>query len=410
MKLISPLLIVSLAAPASAQLAYGIDNHGPFFGQGDRLVSFDLSSPQQVTVIGHTGADDDYIFTGLDFDAAGDLYGYAVEQVGSTTVARGLYSIDTQTGAATFIGVGGLIGSDSINDLTYDHSSGLMYGIGNVPFGNNSVRLYRINLSTGIATLDRTITNVPFQLIVGLASDAQGRIFTHDITTDAVFEVIGTLVNFLGNQMTINTIFSQGMTFDPNTGTWYLAAWVDFIDRAQLHIIDKSNGLNTLVGSIGPLSTQLNKGLYELGDIAIPTLAEVGTAYCNPAVVNSTGVPAVISALGSDVVAQQSFLLKATELPPNKFGYFLASEGQALIANPGGSQGNLCLAQPLGRFAAQIQNSEANGEISIPVDLSAIPLLGTVMPGDTFNFQCWYRDNNPGSTSNFSDAVSVNFQ
>ncbi|MCP3916270.1 MAG: hypothetical protein GY711_12005 [bacterium] len=30
-------------------------------------------------------------------------------------------------------------------------------------------------------------------------------------------------------------------------------------------------------------------------------------------------------------------------------------------------------------------------------------------PGETWNFQCWYRDNNPGPTSNFTDAVSVTF-
>ncbi|MCP4035984.1 MAG: hypothetical protein GY733_03545 [bacterium] len=33
-----------------------------------------------------------------------------------------------------------------------------------------------------------------------------------------------------------------------------------------------------------------------------------------------------------------------------------------------------------------------------------------VQPGDTWNFQCWYRDNNPGPTSNFTDAVTVVLQ
>ncbi|MFT5291611.1 MAG: hypothetical protein ACI82F_003696, partial [Planctomycetota bacterium] len=30
-----------------------------------------------------------------------------------------------------------------------------------------------------------------------------------------------------------------------------------------------------------------------------------------------------------------------------------------------------------------------------------------VMAGQTWNFQCWSRDNNPGPTSNFTDAVSI---
>jgi hypothetical protein len=32
------------------------------------------------------------------------------------------------------------------------------------------------------------------------------------------------------------------------------------------------------------------------------------------------------------------------------------------------------------------------------------------MLGDTFHFQCWYRDVNPLPTSNFSDAVSITFE
>jgi hypothetical protein len=29
------------------------------------------------------------------------------------------------------------------------------------------------------------------------------------------------------------------------------------------------------------------------------------------------------------------------------------------------------------------------------------------MVGDTWNFQCWFRDANPMTTSNFSDAIEV---
>jgi hypothetical protein len=43
----------------------------------------------------------------------------------------------------------------------------------------------------------------------------------------------------------------------------------------------------------------------------------------------------------------------------------------------------------------------------------AIP-LGTgpvaILPGETWNFQAWYRDLNPGTTSNFTDGISITFQ
>ena len=52
------------------------------------------------------------------------------------------------------------------------------------------------------------------------------------------------------------------------------------------------------------------------------------------------------------------------------------------------------------------------GYAEIGVDTSAIPANPTVaiLSGETWNWQCWYRDANPGPTSNFSDAASVMFQ
>ena len=46
----------------------------------------------------------------------------------------------------------------------------------------------------------------------------------------------------------------------------------------------------------------------------------------------------------------------------------------------------------------------------MPVDLNGIPSgsgFVAVQPGETWNFQCWYRD---GATSNFTDAVSITFE
>ena len=98
-------------------------------------------------------------------------------------------------------------------------------------------------------------------------------------------------------------------------------------------------------------------------------------------------------------------------LPSNQFGYFLVSDTQAIVINPGGSQGVLCLGGTIGRFSGQIQNSGLLGTFSIPVDLTSLPTtpVSAVAPGDTWNFTAWYRDNNPGPTSNFTDALAVTF-
>ncbi|MFT7679579.1 MAG: hypothetical protein ACI8QC_003583 [Planctomycetota bacterium] len=86
-------------------------------------------------------------------------------------------------------------------------------------------------------------------------------------------------------------------------------------------------------------------------------------------------------ASGSPFAQDNDLVLTAYELPPNQSGFFL--------------------------------NSGAGGELGLALDLAnTLTPSGpvAVLAGETWNFQCWYRDNNPGPTSNFSDAVSVTFR
>ncbi|MCP3918877.1 MAG: hypothetical protein GY711_25300 [bacterium] len=141
-------------------------------------------------------------------------------------------------------------------------------------------------------------------------------------------------------------------------------------------------------------------------------LDPIGTAHCLPAVPNSTGSGATISAYGHTNVSHNAVRLEADSLPPNQFGYFLASSTSGFIPNPGGSQGNLCLTGQVARFNRDVQSSGPAGRFTLPVDLSAIPLTPpvAVQPGETWNFQGWYRDQNPTSTSNFTEALRIAFQ
>ena len=142
----------------------------------------------------------------------------------------------------------------------------------------------------------------------------------------------------------------------------------------------------------------------------------IGSLYCSPANVNSTFQSAQIAATGSTVAAANDVTLIVTQVPFSQFGYFLSSQDQAFIANPGGSQGNLCVGGPsgLGRHLNTLQNSGSSGTMSTVLDLTQIPLqtgaTTTVVSGQTYNFQCWYRDFFVVSTSNFSDAISITFQ
>jgi len=143
---------------------------------------------------------------------------------------------------------------------------------------------------------------------------------------------------------------------------------------------------------------------------------ELGTAYCDPAATNSTGLSGRLAAVGSVAVANQDLTLLATQLPASSFGFALVSRNQGFIPNPGGSQGVLCLGGSIGRFVGpgQIQQANGSGEWSLAVDLTQVPSptgLVAVQPGETWNFQAWYRDAIGGvTTSNFTDALEIDFQ
>jgi hypothetical protein len=142
----------------------------------------------------------------------------------------------------------------------------------------------------------------------------------------------------------------------------------------------------------------------------------LGAAYCTPAVVNSTGVPAVILASGSSIASANNLRVTAASLPLQAFGYFLTSRTQGFVANPGGSQGNLCLGGSIGRYVGpgQIQSSGQSGFIALQLDLTNMPQPAgsvAVQVGQTWSFQSWYRDAVGGSaTSNFTSGVAVTFQ
>jgi photosystem II stability/assembly factor-like uncharacterized protein len=154
-------------------------------------------------------------------------------------------------------------------------------------------------------------------------------------------------------------------------------------------------------------------GTYGRGiwDLTLVNGGELGVRICSPAAANVSGVPAVISAVGSPFAADNDLTLVADALPSNTLGFFLASPTQGFMPNPGGSVGTLCLGGPFGRYQSQAQNSGLLGNITIPVDVTAIaqptgPVAG--QPGQTWFFQAWYRDSVLSiPTSNFTDAVAV---
>ena len=83
------------------------------------------------------------------------------------------------------------------------------------------------------------------------------------------------------------------------------------------------------------------------------------------------------------------------------------------VMNPGGSQGDLCLDGSIGRHSLNVQVADTAGHARFVVDVAGLPTptgLVAAVAGETWNFQAWYRDANPGPVSNFTDAVAVTFR
>ncbi|MEM6569520.1 MAG: hypothetical protein AAF957_13990 [Planctomycetota bacterium] len=157
-----------------------------------------------------------------------------------------------------------------------------------------------------------------------------------------------------------------------------------------------------------------NYSLVVMGSSSGCSTGGVGTNYCmaNP---NSSGSTSSMSGIGTDLASANNLTLQADNVPTNAFGFFLTSQTQGFAMNPGGSQGNICLAGSIGRYVGpgQIQQAGANGLIDLRLDLTMIPQPNgfvAAMAGQTWNFQAWYRDSVMGSaTSNFSDGLEVTF-
>jgi len=145
---------------------------------------------------------------------------------------------------------------------------------------------------------------------------------------------------------------------------------------------------------------------------SISSYGPLGTQFCTPAQTNSSGGNASLSALGNYYVAENEMMLKASNMPAQQFGYFLVGSSAASIAITG-SQGILCIGGNIGRYnrTGQIQATGTSGDFELVIDPSQLPTVPSlaVMPGETWHFQAWFRDQNPTSTSNFTDGLMIQF-
>jgi len=143
---------------------------------------------------------------------------------------------------------------------------------------------------------------------------------------------------------------------------------------------------------------------------------EIGFQFCS-AQLNSTNRGAHIFATGSDQLLANDVTLGCRYLPNNSNGYFLNNLTNVFVPFPAGSRGHLCIAggSGVGRFNGNVLNTgPTGGQVSLSINLISIPRPSgfvSIIPGQTWFFQYWYRDEMPVTVavSNFSDAVGIQF-
>lgn len=168
-------------------------------------------------------------------------------------------------------------------------------------------------------------------------------------------------------------------------------------DPTSFEVVDQRGRLRT--------SGSVDIGAFQSTSLAVG----FGVAGC-PGTVNGGGSIARTFVLGSPTIADDDVTLAALGVTPDQFGIFVASRDVATTPVSGGI---LCLGGSIGRLVlpGQIRSSGAQGRLSLPLDLAAIPegaTFAAAQPGETWRFQCWFRDTL--AEASFGTATEVTFQ
>lgn len=179
----------------------------------------------------------------------------------------------------------------------------------------------------------------------------------------------------------------------PNPGTVTQAGAILTLVSNQnsvFNFTDPSSGISATLNLVGTLN----------GHYTCPT----PSTYCQTAP-NTAGPGALIGWSGSTSWTANNLTLSATGAPTNQNGIFYFGPNQ--IQQPFG-EGFRCVGG--GVFRLGVVNSGAGGVFTRTLDYLNLPGTGSIESGDTWNFQCWYRDPSGGPSGfNLSNGLNVKF-
>ncbi|MET3730746.1 GEVED domain-containing protein [Moheibacter stercoris] len=220
----------------STTMAYGAET-----AAYNKFVSFDISNLAVINQINnHSGS--------VNFEGAGAIahdnptVGYAMNIIGE------LYRIDVPTGTYTLVGNSGVA---NINGMEFNPVNGTLYAL-------SSTGLYTVNTNTAALTFVGNLNNSG-GLAVALAIDGSGMGYTYDLVDDSLYSVNlatgnATLIGNIG----FDANFGQGMAWDAASNTIYMTAFNNTTFLAELRLVNTTSGNTTNLGSInGTTLTQI---------------------------------------------------------------------------------------------------------------------------------------------------------
>ena len=142
--------------------------------------------------------------------------------------------------------------------------------------------------------------------------------------------------------------------------------------------------------------------------------APCGNPFDSSGCMNLTGLGAFLAGSGTSSTSADDLVLTTTQLPPDKLGLLFMGAGQQ--ESPLGNGLLVVASANLGLHRFQPKFTGPTGTIAegpgiVAYSNAHFPVAAAIQPGQTWNFQCYYRDpTGPcGSTYNTSNGFTVAF-
>ncbi len=214
-------------------VAYGYNAYDPSGALSDGPVTFELDSPDAITLIQDQSAYNFIAGSSTDYD--GNWWGLVYS-------TNELVTIDPETGDRTVIATATAPGGRSWTGMAYDFTTMTMYAI---CFSSGvDAALCTIDLDTYEVTLVGATTDITTP--IALACSNEGDVYTVDIADDNLKLVDKTdgsaeIVGYVG----FDCIYAQDMEFDHEDNTLW---WASYSTQGELRTINIETGQSTLIG------------------------------------------------------------------------------------------------------------------------------------------------------------------